>query len=151
MPILAGMRLTEQRLNQLRPEVYSAVGTGDLVVTATTTVVPGAEVTITTGANARLIVDGSVNFLVGGVALTASSYCSAQLVLDGVTQPGFARWGDTVAGSQGSPSKQWDLTGLSAGSHTIRLSAARTSAGTGTVTAVGSNSSVIVSVHEQIV
>ncbi|MGW0933666.1 hypothetical protein [Streptomyces sp. NPDC002666] len=151
MPILPGMQLTEQRLNWLRPEVYSAVGTGDLTVTGTTTVVPGCEITLTTGANARIIVDGSVNFLVGGVTLTASSYCSAQLVLDGVTLPGFARWGDTVIGSQGAPSKQWDLTGLAAGSHTIRLSAARTSAGTGTVTAVGANSAAIASVYEQIV
>lgn len=151
MPLLSGMRLTALRMNWLRPEVYSAVGTGDLTVTGTTTVVPGAELTITTGANARIIVDGSVNFLVGGVTLTASSYCSAQLVLDGVTLPGFARWGDTVIGAQSAASKQWDLTGLTAGSHTIRLSAARTSAGTGTVTAVGANSALIASVYEQIV
>lgn len=151
MPILPGMRLTEQRLNWLRPEVYSAIGTGDLVVTGTTTVVPGCEITVTTGANARIIADGAVNFLVGATTLAASSYCSAQLVLDGVTVPAFGRWGDTVIGAQGSPSQQWDLTSLSAGSHTLRLSAARTSAGTGTVTAVGANSVLVISVYEQIV
>lgn len=151
MPILSGMRLTSQRLNWLRPEVYSAIGTGDLTVTGTTALVPGCEITVTTGANARIIADGAVNFLNGGTALTASSFCSTQLVIDGSTIPVFGRWGDTAIGSQGTPSQQWDITSLAAGSHTLRLSAARTSPGTGTVTAVGANSVLVIAVHEQIV
>ncbi|MFI6861792.1 hypothetical protein ACIBKZ_22605 [Streptomyces sp. NPDC050421] len=151
MPILSGMRLTSLRLNWLRPEVYSVVGTGDLTVTGTTTVVPGCEITVTTGANARIIADGAVNFLNGGVALTASSFVSTQLVVDGATIPIFGRWGDTAIGAQGTPSQQWDIPSLAAGSHTLRLSAARTSAGTGTMTAVGANSVLIVQVLEQIV
>ncbi|MEU1366620.1 hypothetical protein ABZ454_10845 [Streptomyces sp. NPDC005803] len=151
MPILSGMRLTSLRLNWARPEVYSATGTGDLAVTGTTTLIPGAEITVTTGANARIIADGAVNFLNGGTALTASSFCSTQLVVDGSTIPTFGRWGDTAAGSQGTPSQQWDITSLAAGTHTLRLSAARTSASTGTVTAVGAHSVLIFSVYEQIV
>ncbi|MFI6606843.1 hypothetical protein [Streptomyces sp. NPDC050507] len=145
------MRLTAQRLNWLRPEVYSAVGTGDLTVTGTTAVVPGCEITVTTGANARIIADGAVNFLNGATTLTASSFASTQLVLDGFTIPTFGRWGDTAAGAQGTPSQQWDITSLAAGSHTLRLSAARTSAGTGTMTAVGAHCVLIISVYEQIV
>lgn len=151
MPILSGMRLTSLRMNWLRPEVYSVFGTGDLTVTGTTTVIPGCEITVTTGANARIIADGAVNFLNGGTTLTASSFVSTQLVVDGATIPIFGRWGDTAAGAQGTPSQQWDIPSLSAGSHTLRLSAARTSAGTGTMTAVGANSVLVISVHEQIV
>lgn len=149
MPILPGFRLTEQRLNRLRPEIYTAGGTSDLTITGSTTLIPGCSITVTTGANARIIADGAANFVVGS-ALTASSFVSLQLVLDGSTQPSFARWGDIAVGAQGTPSQQWDLTSLGAGSHTIYLAAARTSASTGTMTAVGSNSRLVLSVYEQI-
>ncbi|WP_326659638.1 hypothetical protein [Streptomyces sp. NBC_00385] len=152
MTIYAGQNVSARMFNRLRPEPVSASGSSDLTVTGTTTLVPGCEITLTVEtAGARIIADGSVNFLVGGVTLSASSYCSAQLTLDGVTMPGFARWGDTVIGAQGTPSKQWDLTNLAAGSHTIRLAAARTSAGTGTVTAVGANSQLVVWLYEPVV
>ncbi|MEU9199404.1 hypothetical protein [Streptomyces sp. NPDC048332] len=152
MTIYAGQSVTARMFNRLRPEPISAPGTGDLTVTGSTVVIPGCEITVTVEtAGARIIADGSVNFLVGGVALTASSYCSAQLTLDGVTQAGFARWGDTVAGAQGTPSKQWELANLTAGTHTVRLAAARTSAGTGTVTAVGAHCQLFVTLYEPIV
>lgn len=152
MTIYAGQNVSARMLNRLRPEPISAPGTGDLPVTGTTTLIPGCEVTLTVEtAGARIIADGSANFLVGGVTLTASSYCSAQLQLDGVTLPGFARWGDTVIGAQGTPSKQWELANLTAGSHTIRLCAARTSAGTGTVTAVGAHCQLMVTLYEPVV
>lgn len=151
MPILSGMRLTAQRLNWLRPEIYSASGTGDLAVTGTTTLIPGCEIIVTVGAGARIIADGAANFLNGSTTLSANSFCSVQLTMDGATQPGFGRWGDTVTGAQGTPAQQWDIPGLSAGSHTLRLSAARTNSGVGTVTAVAAHCVLVVSVYEQIV
>lgn len=152
MPIYAGQNVSARMLNRLRPEPISAGGTGDLPVTGATVLIPGCEITVTVEtAGARIIADGSVNFLVGSTTLTASSFCSAQLVLDGATIPTFARWGDTVIGAQGTPSKQWDLPNLAAGSHTLRLCAARTSAGTGTVTAVGQHCQLIVSLYEPVV
>ncbi|MFD7860982.1 hypothetical protein [Streptomyces sp. NPDC059783] len=150
MPLLAGMRLTAQRLNWLRPEVYSATGTADLTVTSTTTLIPGCEIVITTGAGARVIADGAATFLIG-TTTAANSFVSVQLVVDGATQPSFGRWGETTAGAQNTPSQQWDLTSLAAGSHTIQLAAARTSPGTGSMTAVGANSRLVLSVLEQIV
>ncbi|THA78419.1 hypothetical protein E6R60_05920 [Streptomyces sp. A0642] len=152
MPVYAGQSVSARMLNRLRPEPISAAGTADLTVTGTTTLIPGCEITLTVEtAGARIIADGSVNFLNGATALTASSFCSAQLVLDGATIPTFARWGDVAAGSQGTPSKQWDIPGLSAGSHTLRLAAARTSAGTGTVTAVGIHCQLLVWLYEPVV
>lgn len=152
MTIYAGQAVSARMLNRLRPEPISAAGTSDLTVTGTTTLIPGCEIVVTVEtAGARIIADGSVNFLVGGTTLTASSFCSAQLTLDGATLPTFARWGDTVAGAQGTPSKQWELANLAAGSHTIRLCAARTSAGTGTVTAVGAHCQLMVWLYEPVV
>ncbi|MGW2591947.1 hypothetical protein ACWCXC_17010 [Streptomyces sp. NPDC001515] len=152
MPIYAGQSVTARMLNRLRPEPISAAGTGDLTVTGTTTLIPGCEITVPIEtAGARIIAEGSVNFLVGGTTLTAGSFCSAQLTLDGATNPTFARWGDNTAGAMGTPSRQWDLTNLSAGNHTIRLAAARTSAGTGTVTAVGAHCQLIIWVYEPVV
>lgn len=152
MTIYAGQNVSARMLNRLRPEPISAAGTADLTVTGTTTLIPGCEIIVTVEtAGARIIAEGSVNFLVGAVTLTASSFCSTQLVVDGSTDPTFARWGETTIGAQGTPSRQWVLTGLSAGSHTLRLAAARTSAGTGTVTAVGQHCQLIVAVYEPVV
>lgn len=151
MPILPGMRLTDERLNRLRPEIYSATSTADLPVTGVTTTIPGCELTFTTGANARLVVDGAANFLNGSTALSANAFASAQLTLDGATIPGFGRWGDTAAGSQGTPSQRWDITGLTAGMHTLRLAAARTAATVGTVSAVSGHCRILAEVYEQIV
>ncbi|MER7726384.1 hypothetical protein [Streptomyces sp. NPDC096323] len=148
MPILPGMRLTDERLNRLRPEIYSATSTAPLTVTGTTTTIPGCELTFTVGANARIMVDGAANFLIE-TAPPASSFCSVQLTLDGAAVPGFGRWGDVVVGAQGTPSQRWDITGLAAGTHTLRLAAARTG-GTGTVTAVPSHCRIIAEVYEQI-
>lgn len=151
MPILPGMRLTAQRLNQLRPEIYSATSTADLPVTGATTTITGCEIAFTVGANGRVLVDGAANFLIGSTALSAAAFCSVQLTLDGSTVPGFGRWGDTAAGSQGTPSQRWDITGLNAGMHTLRLSAARTAATVGTVTAVATHCRILAEVYEQIV
>ncbi|MFI6860193.1 hypothetical protein ACIBKZ_09805 [Streptomyces sp. NPDC050421] len=150
MPILPGMRLTEQRLNRLRPEIYSATSTTDLTVTGVTTTIPGCEITFTSAASGRVLVDGAANFLIGSTTLTANAFCSVQLTLDGATVPGFGRWGDVTAGGQGTPSQRWDITGLTAGTHTLRLSAARTAGTVGTVTAVATHCRLLAEVYEQI-
>lgn len=149
MPIQAGESVTAGRLNRLRPVPYTATATGDLTVTGTTTNIPGCAITFTVeSAGARVLVEGTANFVVGGTALTAGSFSSAQLRLDGVNQAGFARWGSSVADSMGTPSGTWDITGVAAGSHTITLAAARTSAGVGTVTAVAAHSKLVIWVYE---
>ncbi|MFD7429062.1 hypothetical protein ACFV6Z_18745 [Streptomyces sp. NPDC059818] len=152
MPIYAGQTVTARQLNRLRPEPVTVTSTSDLTVTGTTTVIPGCEITlIVETAGARIIADGAANFLVGSTTLTASSFCSVQLTIDGATVPGFGRWGDTAIGAQGTPSQQWDIPALSAGSHTLRLCAARTSASTGTVTAVATHCRLMAAVYEPIV
>ncbi|URM90425.1 hypothetical protein LUW75_10920 [Streptomyces sp. MRC013] len=146
MPILAGRKVTADEFNRLRTGLYFAQATSSLTrVDATYADVPGASVTFTTtGANAEYAVYAVFDCAVGTAA--ATNRMLGRIVTDGVAEGGFAIHEmdqtdrDTVATLARG-------TLAAAGSHTIKLQGALSSAaGSGTFQAF---TQVLVIVSEQ--
>lgn len=123
----SGETVTAAKLNRVQPTTYDAACSSSLTLSTTETDVTGATITLTTvAANAIYIARGVFDFDVA--TLSAANYCQGRLAVDGVTSTREANM-DMFTVKRGQGVQQWRGTLAAAGSHTLKLRAAKLGAG----------------------
>lgn len=138
---LAGARI--KAVNTPAPSVVSAAASGTLSATTTTAAdITGATVTFTTvNANAVALVIGVFDVNTTATGSTAVGTC----VADGATQNSEAIHALTTLNSRETVSQAWNVALASAGSHTIKLQGAlSTASGTASFGATHTTITVLV-------
>lgn len=123
MPILAGEVVTAARLNRLQPTPYHVDASAPIGPSVTDTDIPGATITLTTQTNnAKFEATGDYDFDYSGAATALEQ---GKLVVDGVIQTGTANCQDGTAttNDRRTHSRTWYGTLVTAGSHTLKLTA----------------------------
>ncbi|MDX2679300.1 hypothetical protein [Streptomyces soliscabiei] len=127
MAYLAGERMTAGRTNRLQPVDYDAAATSALPVATTTYAdIPGCSITFTTAvAGATYKAWGTFDCNV--TTTSGSILMVGHLLVDGVVDTGIAVYGmDTL--DRATIAMTWKGTLAAAGSHTLKLQGALTSA-----------------------
>lgn len=126
---LAGSRI--KAANTPDPYILSAPATSSTAISGTpATDLTGATITFTTAQpNASVLVTGVFDAQTTATGAVGVGTC----VVDGATQSGQATWGLTTLNARGTVTQVWNVTLATAGSHTIKLQGALSSA-SGTVT-----------------
>ncbi|MDI9885306.1 hypothetical protein QMZ92_13110 [Streptomyces sp. HNM0645] len=127
MPFYAGQTVTAGQMDRVQPTPYEGAASGALTSTTTTYAdIPGATVTLTTkAANATYVAEATLDANVVGTSPTILMV--GRLVVDGVADTGLAIKGMVVA-DRATISGRWKGTLAAAGSHTLKLQGALTSA-----------------------
>lgn len=127
------------------PYIVNAASSGSITVSGTTaTDVPSATVTVTTAqANAVVQVIGVFDMLTASTGATAVGTC----VVDGSTQTGQAIHTLTTLNGRETVAQVWPVTLSAAGSHTIKLQVALSSA-SGSVQVGSTHTTITATVYD---